>query len=654
MTRLSILVRNSYIVAFIYISVVITNKKITISSRHLQDNRYGTDAQPNYEGLSGLRAIVTGLEHSGNAVIGTLLNNAPCVMGALETGYLLAETPADIENVQPWFNWHLKLEKQNTPHNYMLSLDDINAMKSALDFPEMLDILRKRSHIFNDLNEEPYCPSPTQMIDNTPRYVHPQFFDNILAKTPGVPMIITKKTFEDQKKSVEERGMSISREHYDAIYNNVYRMMEKHPNRIKIIDFDEFMYAPNAVMEDVFQFLDLEWDPEYLNMSGIIKKWKDHPEQVNWYEDRKFHHEDIQNFPGQQTTMTNEWDTIYGAWKEKWENAHLLPTNLHTGIKFTPDVPKFVQSWGEYWSPLKEETNEELLWSRFMNIGDLFDQFPTPVSKDTMQIYNEKAYHELIQLLTESQGSIKILANGGSPTAGAKLMTLHLRYYTIFAKYIHELNLNVAGATLETIDRAHGGRGSLDSAVFSPNFIPPNTDIVLWEFAINDHFQFMHNPLQMRSVFIAWLHEIEKISPRPPKVIIVYLWAFKFEWDEITQKTLQPVYEAHAHLAKEFDFVVGFINTASYLDELGMGLDDSRAAFLADVHHPNETGHLLIAFLLLNLLRGEGIWNDESKISEEITERNGVEEFQWYCDTVEKSLGWRSPLGAATLFFAKQ
>ena len=55
---------------------------------------------------SGLRAIITGLEHSGSTKVGRILASAPCIMGAYETGYLLAPTPQDIDNVLPWFEWN--------------------------------------------------------------------------------------------------------------------------------------------------------------------------------------------------------------------------------------------------------------------------------------------------------------------------------------------------------------------------------------------------------------------------------------------------------------------------------------------------------------------------------------------------------------------
>jgi len=103
-------------------------------------------------GFSALRAIVTGLEHTGTTVLSMMLFNAPCVIGAWETGFLLANTPGDIRKVLPWLRWHMNMERK---YMFMLKPSDVDALEKARDFPEMLDALRNRSHIFNNLIDEP-------------------------------------------------------------------------------------------------------------------------------------------------------------------------------------------------------------------------------------------------------------------------------------------------------------------------------------------------------------------------------------------------------------------------------------------------------------------------------------------------------------------
>ena len=249
--------------------------------------------------------------------------------------------------------------------------------------------------------------------------------------------------------------------------------------------------------------------------------------------------------------------------------------------------------------------------------------------------------------------------------------------------------------------------------MFAPNFLPPKTDLLLWEFAINDYAYGDHIPKgehiqQERSMMIAWLEEVQKMKPKPPKVILIYLWKTPFEQTEKINgnfwKVNNPVFEAHvlgAELAERFDFVVGYVNLASYFDELmtitplsppkvaetehQMALQDIKDLFLADLHHPSSLGHLAVSFLLLNLLRGKGEWTSRS-ISSRMSMPIGSarirtssakgadsiaiakEEYEWFCgnETEDKRFirdrvvgerdtdatsasGWRSPIATMTL-----
>ena len=216
---------------------------------------------------------------------------------------------------------------------------------------------------------------------------------------------------------------------------------------------------------------------------------------------------------------------------------------------------------------------------------------------------------------------------------------------------------------------------SLHSAVFAPNFIPPKPDLLLWEFSINDYGYHIPQETiveQERSMLLAWLREVETLrQQRPPMVILIYLWKSPFEFND-KGKIYNPVYEAHAQLAKEFDFVVGHVNAASYFDELGdlQDMNEMKRLFLADQHHPNDTGHLVITFLLLHLLRGS---STDAHLDLDIQPKQGnvsskgTAQYKWFCgtDSEEKRYvrsqvteydggdtsirRWRSPLGTGTL-----
>ena len=205
----------------------------------------------------------------------------------------------------------------------------------------------------------------------------------------------------------------------------------------------------------------------------------------------------------------------------------------------------YTSSWNTIWekadlpSQKKNNTRSDIITissrlrssslNKSLTAQELFDIFPTPPRTDTIQIYNEEAYNELINVfLFKKKDNILICANGGSPTSGGGHIKAHDRYLFSFIKYISELNLNVA-KDVHIAYRGHGTRHSLHSAIFASNFLPPQTDLLLWEFAINDYAYNANIPRenriqQERSILIAWLREVEKMRPKPPKVVLVYLW----------------------------------------------------------------------------------------------------------------------------------
>lgn len=307
-----------------------------------------------------------------------------------------------------------------------------------------------------------------------------------------------------------------------------------------------------------------------------------------------------------------------------------------------------------------------------MNVSELFEVFPYPKKgTDVIQIYNIKAYNELIHTFMTEPNRIHICANGGSSTAGGGHVAVEHRYYSKLVQYLREVRVNSNGAKIEILERGHGTRHSLHSAVFAPSFIPSESDLILWEFAINDygyHIPKQNIVEQERSILLAWLSEIQRLrtdSP-PPKVILIYLWKTPFYVNEQGEIS-DPVYNAHADLAREFDFVVGHVNVASYIEDLELKKPNQmKRLFLADRHHPNEAGHLVISFLLLNLLRGV---SSSSSSGEKIglKKQRHSEQYEWFCGTENEDKrfvrsqivqynseddsfqGWRSPLGVSTM-----
>ena len=358
------------------------------------------------------------------------------------------------------------------------------------------------------------------------------------------------------------------------------------------------------------------------------------------------------------------------------------------------------------------------------HIADLFRLFPAPQRSKTARIYNKTTYDGLVRTLstttattgrTDGTGGgngngssttpiVTIVANGGSATAGGGGVGESDRYYAHFVRYWRQLHVTPPGTELAVVPRGHGTRHSLHSAVFAANLLPPAADVLFWEFAINDfgyHFPDAANrPAQERAMLLAWLTEVSKMTPKPPYVVLVYLWRTPFGANYPQTGTISnPVYDSHMSLslssslgtttllAEQFDFVVGHVNLASYFDELtgdgrlGLNLADLKRMFLADVHHTNQLGHLAESYLLLSLLRNrDGKRSSERETQQEqqqqqqqqIEERppEQPEKYDLHCgddyakdekkkfirnrvvdndDDEGSSTGWRSPLGSMTL-----
>lgn len=313
-----------------------------------------------------------------------------------------------------------------------------------------------------------------------------------------------------------------------------------------------------------------------------------------------------------------------------------------------------------------------------LSIEEVLDIFPPPrKASDIIEVYNQSTYQELIKTFV-TQENVVICANGGSSTAGGGGVVQRKRYFARLADYLTVIKKSMTTSqpqgVVHAIDRGHGARHSLHTAVFSSNFIPANVDLLLWEFAINDygyHIPDETRVIQERSIFLAWLQEVEKIKPKPPKVILIYLWRTPFQLDAY-QKIDNPVFTSHNRMAKHFDFVVGHVNVASYFDDIPLPFQDTKQLFLADNHHPNGMGHLAISYLLLAMLRGgQSEWLDDSHNQQQEALPSSsnqqskdipavIENFQWHCGNEtedkrfiarqvvkymenEQDTSWRSP-----------
>lgn len=362
---------------------------------------------------------------------------------------------------------------------------------------------------------------------------------------------------------------------------------------------------------------------------------------------------------------------LYSVWKALWLKC--IPTGRDRQWEWNT-TQEHVDMTMDRLNEIAENSHAETKRRNISEINDLLQTLKPPSRNSTISLYNETAYHDLIANLLQSHmegRNFTIVANGGSSTAGALKgrsgsLPRERRYYAKFAMYLNSLlpPSKRINPTALSVCQGHGQRSSLHASIFFDSFIPENTDLLLWEFAINDAATSAKNHSRiLRSCqlnLLTWLYEVGK-RKQPPKVILVYYWNNPYKTSEASGKIESSAFDALGDIGRQFDFVIGHVNLAAYIEEFQYGKcsDRSTCPFLGDKHHPSELGHLVTSFLLLNLM------DPSKKFLLPPTKEDGVHsnlyKHEWLCgtETSEKrivqqavtnsSTGWKSPLGAWTL-----
>jgi len=150
---------------------------------------------------------------------------------------------------------------------------------------------------------------------------------------------------------------------------------------------------------------------------------------------------------------------------------------------------------------------------------------------------------------------------------------------------------------------SQGSSGSDWAALYLDSLVPQNTSVVLWEFAINDWWALpagiseANFQQQVLELFLRRLvHRIPKVT-----VGIVVLWqpyALKC-WPECPRDDIKwnlslPVLEHYSESIASF---------AVDANAIGKRQFTNRTQLLADLHHPTDAGHAMIAEAVLLHLR---------------------------------------------------
>jgi len=310
---------------------------------------------------------------------------------------------------------------------------------------------------------------------------------------------------------------------------------------------------------------------------------------------------------------------------------------------------------------------------------NLFEGLPLPKHKDSIVWYNDDLYNKLIDKLLQTDKpdrKFKIVANGGSTTAGGGHRSLPdgQRYYSRFADHLNNIlsskRTGVPHQPIETIGQGHGGRSSLHSAINFDKFIPSDTDLLFWEFSINDVADYRYNQENRfntaKQNFVAWLQKVNAME-KPPMVVLIYYWNSPFQANQTTGEIISETFTAHGDIARQFDFVVGHVNMAKYMDnELTLRTCGSfRTCPIIskrDKIHASRVGHEATAFLLLNMLNPR-LAPQSAIVSPPVSNQTFHDNVShvWTCGveteakrvlksvTTNSSTGWKSPIGSWTL-----
>ena len=216
------------------------------------------EARFNFREASKLGVIITGYEHTGTTMLAQLIKSAPGLFGGFECGIGVID---DVPQFYEWLTW--------SPENDLWGLTDESRdiVVNSRCMAEKYYHLHRYSPLFHYGNHY-----DDFIVDKTPRYLH--HLVEIMKETPGIPVIVTNRDQEHLRMSYRKRGysdhfidtqMKIAGEQIDLA-------TKRYPGRIKIVDTTQWLTKPNEIMEDVFDFLGLQWNPEYLNMNALNLK----------------------------------------------------------------------------------------------------------------------------------------------------------------------------------------------------------------------------------------------------------------------------------------------------------------------------------------------------------------------------------------------
>jgi len=229
------------------------------------DNIVCKMAEQDFRKASRLFTIVTGLEHSGITIVSQLIMSAPHVYGGVECGTLLASETSKLDEVLPFYD--SKMRSKSAERHCGISIDQKDNFLNSTCHAEVYDRLHRYSSLYLHPPDE-----DSWILDKTQLYI--RMLVDVMDRSPGVPVVVTEKSFNDQKKSLKKRGEKIKviKQIIEIKNESLRQAREKYPDRLHVVDMTALYLDPHTVMGQVFDFLGLKWQPKYLTMEAFNSK----------------------------------------------------------------------------------------------------------------------------------------------------------------------------------------------------------------------------------------------------------------------------------------------------------------------------------------------------------------------------------------------
>ena len=199
--------------------------------------------------------------------------------------------------------------------------------------------------------------------------------------------------------------------------------------------------------------------------------------------------------------------------------------------------------------------------------------------------------------LNDSATPFVVGVTGGSSTAKRTGWTILVRRW---------LNETAGISKVHVRNAAQGSTSQLVTAPCIRSLVGDGIDLLLWEFAMNDEYEFVQNdappeyPLRRR---VAETFLRQAIALNPGVIGFVHLWDITIQRYKGGLPVPNKAYAPTNAVAKEYEAV--FDRFFSY-DTIGamtaLRLYREKTEFLSDRHHPNDAGHKVIADLLVYVI----------------------------------------------------